>query len=205
MKNPAYIDVTTATTSELVAFYNEHSGDNPIKKFRDRATAEARVTKLLSERQFNQPKALPDVSAEKQRNVNLYGTANCPHCGVDLDNGVGHHNQEVNGKRLKHKKYEFECLACGKEFGPEIAQTEVNSTGEKRPATVESLKLDRRIMSDVSEEVWPNAYAMWKANPEWMTSSQQDRLTATLYKAAKEGKRHYVTINARTFWLVGYN
>lgn len=40
------INTKTAKTSELVAFYNAHS-DKPVKKFTDRATAEARVTALL--------------------------------------------------------------------------------------------------------------------------------------------------------------
>lgn len=42
------IDVKTAKTSELVAFYNEHA-KSQIKKFSDRATAERRVADLLVE------------------------------------------------------------------------------------------------------------------------------------------------------------
>ena len=41
------INVKTAATSELVAFYNAHSGKPAIKKFADRATAEKRVAALL--------------------------------------------------------------------------------------------------------------------------------------------------------------
>lgn len=44
----------------------------------------------------------------------------CPHCGLELSNGVGHHGQDVNGKKIKHKKFKFECLGCGEEFGPAI-------------------------------------------------------------------------------------
>jgi hypothetical protein len=40
------MDVKTATTKELVDFYNKHS-KAPVKKFKDRATAEARVQALL--------------------------------------------------------------------------------------------------------------------------------------------------------------
>jgi hypothetical protein len=43
---------------------------------------------------------------------------------------------------------------------------------------------------------------MWIFNSEWMTSSQQDRLTAQLYAAAKRGERKQITINDRTFMLV---
>lgn len=42
------IDVKNATSAELVKFYNDNSGSsNPIKKFKDRATAESRVTELI--------------------------------------------------------------------------------------------------------------------------------------------------------------
>lgn len=41
------INVTTATTSELIAFFNEHSA-TPVKKFQDRATAERRVTAIIA-------------------------------------------------------------------------------------------------------------------------------------------------------------
>lgn len=40
------INVATAKTSELVAFYNANT-DKPVKKFADRATAEKRVAALL--------------------------------------------------------------------------------------------------------------------------------------------------------------
>lgn len=41
------INVKTAPTAELVAYYNAHSGKSPIKKFADRQTAEKRVAALL--------------------------------------------------------------------------------------------------------------------------------------------------------------
>lgn len=41
------IDVKTAKTSELVAFYNEHA-EKPVKKFATRAKAEERVAALLA-------------------------------------------------------------------------------------------------------------------------------------------------------------
>lgn len=41
------INVTTAKTSELVAFYNAHAA-KPVTKFADRKTAERRVSELLA-------------------------------------------------------------------------------------------------------------------------------------------------------------
>lgn len=49
-----------------------------------------------------------------------HGLTHCPSCGIHLDNGVGTHNQEVNGKYIKHDQFEYCCLACEAEFGPAI-------------------------------------------------------------------------------------
>jgi len=57
------------------------------------------------------------IDAEYQEK---YGCVVCPHCGVHLSNGVGIHQQEVNGTHIQHEEFEFECLACGGEFGPAI-------------------------------------------------------------------------------------
>lgn len=40
------IDITTATTAELVAFWNAHA-EKPVKRFADRKTAERRVAALI--------------------------------------------------------------------------------------------------------------------------------------------------------------
>lgn len=40
------MDVSTASTQELVQYYNKHA-ESPIKKFKDRATAEKRVQAML--------------------------------------------------------------------------------------------------------------------------------------------------------------
>ena len=42
------ITVATATTAELLAFFNSNSGKPPVKKFADRKTAERRVAALLA-------------------------------------------------------------------------------------------------------------------------------------------------------------
>ena len=74
--------------------------------------------------------------------------------------------------------------------------------GNARPVMRASLKLDRTIRCVDTKQTWKNAYQMWRENPEWMTSSQQDRLTAQLYAAAKDGQRLRVKINDRAFELV---
>jgi len=71
-----------------------------------------------------------------------------------------------------------------------------------RPAMQGSLKLDRTITCEETGGVWRNAHQMWVENADWMTSSQQDRLTAQLYAAAKRGEPKSLVINGRTFRLV---
>ena len=48
------LNINTATTAELVAFYNKHA-DKPVTKFADRKTAERRVAALM----VTLPKAPP--------------------------------------------------------------------------------------------------------------------------------------------------
>ena len=71
-----------------------------------------------------------------------------------------------------------------------------------RVAMQASLKLDRRIRCEETGEEWKNAHQMWKENPGYMTSAQQDRLTKQLYAAAKEGQRVAVKVNDLHFSLV---
>jgi hypothetical protein len=72
----------------------------------------------------------------------------------------------------------------------------------KRPVMKDSLKLDRTIICVNTGQAWKNAYQMWRDNPDWMTSAQQDRLTAQLYAAAKTGEQRIIEINDRSFMLV---
>jgi len=102
------INIQTAKTSELVAFFNAHA-EQPVKRFADRQTAEKRVAALLA--------AAP---AEKSYGEEVSGLKHCPACNIDLSNGIGQHGDEVNSKKIKHEKFMFACLGCGHEFGPAI-------------------------------------------------------------------------------------
>lgn len=67
-------DVVNAKTSELIAWYNEHS-DKPVTKFADRRTAEARVLKLLHSLRTtveidHLPQNKPEPKAKKPVNSN---------------------------------------------------------------------------------------------------------------------------------------
>lgn len=71
-----------------------------------------------------------------------------------------------------------------------------------RPAMRASLALDRTLLCVETGETWKNAFRMWRAHPDWLTGAQVDRLTLTLYAAAKRGEAAAVTINGRTFRLL---
>lgn len=212
------MNVQLATTAELVSFYNANvPADKLIKKFADRKTAERRCNELQqriwaaersSEVRIDQLLVAPAEVAESNSSVSDYavhGHTNCPSCGVHLSNGVGVDGQEVNGKTIRHDAFQFECLACGHEFGPAVVKTNhyVRPSGApitSRPALVASLKLDRRILSVASGIVYENACQVWKAG--LVSAAQGDRLSAVLYGAAKAGNRLMsVTINGHVFTL----
>ena len=207
------MNVSTATTAELLSFFNANTGGAQVKKFADRKTAERRCQALADE-MFIETQAMvaanpdyqqaaQDVNPCESRLMREYGHNVCPSCGIDLHNGVGEHNQEVNGKRIKHDKYQFECLGCGEEFGPAILNHYVRPSGApitSRPEMVKSLKLDRQIESVLTGIVYKNACQVWKAG--LVSASQGDRLSAVLYGAAKQGNRLMsITINGHLFAL----
>lgn len=132
----SFLKFSNMTTPQLLSFYNRHS-TVPVKRFRDRKTAERRCT-------------------------------------------------EVFDTLLKE--------------GKAIKQKVDNST--TRPSMKASLKLDRTLICLSSGETWKNAYQMWRDHPDWLTSAQQDRLTAQLYAAAKIGEQKIIQINERSFMLV---
>ena len=195
------INVKSASSVELLAFYNAHSGREAVKRFADRRSAEKRVSMLLAERQFNTPVPLPEVSADDAIMLASYGVIRCPSCNIHLDNGVGIHNDEVNGRYIRHAKFQYQCLGCNEEFGPLIlrpANRPSKSVGP-RPIMVESLKLDRRITHIDTALVYANANRVFKAG--LVSSAQGDRLSATLYQAAKAGKFPVLTVNGQNFKL----
>lgn len=86
---------------------------------------------------------------------------NCPHCGIHLSNGIGVHLQEVNGKVIKHKAFEYECLACGEEFGPAIAKEATKAAPKRRIEITNHSTIERP-----TKTVWHIADEMFAANPQ---------------------------------------
>jgi hypothetical protein len=203
-------DIATAKTSELLAFFNANTGGAQVKKFADRATAERRVAALIIEIEAEQnpitAELVADQVAEAPAEQPIVGEfVNCPHCGVHLSNGYTTYD-DLRGDKSNHNvdlsdmTHEYMCLGCNGTFGPEVkARAASVPTGKARPAMAESLKLDRRITHVETGTVYANACQVWKAG--LVSSSQGDRLSATLYAAAKKGDYVSLTVNGHTFTL----
>lgn len=81
----------------------------------------------------------PLVEEDKPFGFEDHGLTHCPSCGIHLNNGVGVHNQEVNGKHVKHDKFEYSCLSCDAEFGPVIeGKTEKAPKAKAEPKVIEN-------------------------------------------------------------------
>lgn len=132
------MNVSTATTAELVAYYNANvSLDKQIKKFADRKTAEMRVSKLFASTLEMQAEVRADefaaVTQEAAVQSSVYGFEvhglyDCPHCDIHLSNGVSQHGDDVNGKPLRHDTHMFECMGCGGGFGDPIKRAAASAT-----------------------------------------------------------------------------
>lgn len=104
------INIATATTKELVEFYNAHS-DKAVTKFADRKTAEKRVLLLIE--------AMP-VAEEAKEPVSGCGHSHCPECGIHLSNGVMDFDSAVEATGSKAKAgmtKQWSCMACDAEWG----------------------------------------------------------------------------------------
>lgn len=88
------------------------------------------------------------------------GFVRCPSCGAHLSNGVGHHNQDVNGTLVKHEKYVYACLGCGAEFGPAIHGKKAKAASGKTRVVGGTSTTSRPCKT-----VWNIADDMFKANP----------------------------------------
>ena len=115
-------------------------------------------------------------------------SVSCPHCGTHLDNGVGIHLQEVNGVVIKHKAFEYECLACGEEFGPAIAKESQKAAPKRKIAVT-----NRSTIIRPTKTVWHIASTMADANPD-VTRKQ------VLEECARRGIAFYTARTQYQLW-----
>lgn len=78
-----------------------------------------------------------EINEHEQELINQYGYVECPHCSISLFNGVGSHLDEVNGTKIKHEKFQFCCLGCDEEFGPEIQKV------ARKEKTKDGIKIEK--------------------------------------------------------------
>lgn len=173
--------IQSASSKELVDFYNLHNPEKMIKKFRNRDVAVARVSFILSCMEIkNGQNSLKDAPTSSE----LPDESISPEDEVELATAIDEMEKE--------------------EVAPTPSTTPAVSS-KTHEAQKTSMKLDRNIACRENGHViacYKNAHQMWKANPTWMTSAQQDALTAKLYAAAKKGEYATVEINGRIFELV---
>ena len=209
-------NLKTVTTAELVTFYNDHA-ESSVKKFRDRATAEKKVQVILEALAAEEPVAKPEpmIGGMTLAETVAFAKSVTEKKGYKTPKSImGEMMKALDTKMTPPEVREelhipqTQILANIKDehfiAGTQVPEAKATSgdrtISDTQAETMKTtLKLDRTIVC--GDEEWKNAFQMWKAHTDWMTSAQQDGLTAKLYKAAKAGDRIEVTINGRTFSL----
>lgn len=132
------------------------------------------------------------IGAELEQDTYSYS---CPHCGIDLENGVDSHGQEVNGKEIKHDQFEYACLACGGEFGPAVP-----AKMEKAPkASGKSIEVkNHSTIERPTKTVWHIADEMSAANP-------QVRRKDVIAECVRQGVAFYTARTQYQQWLATKN
>lgn len=128
------MNVSTATTAELLAFYNNHA-DKRVARFSDRKTAERRVNALIA--------AMPAVTrvllGVAPAPATGYVVGTCPKCGATQDITCGH---VVESRGLQHvvDEHHATCHGCGHEFnydtGAAIRARKAPASGKDRSAAI---------------------------------------------------------------------
>ena len=90
------------------------------------------------------------------------GFTHCPHCEIHLSNGVGHDGQDVNGTPVHHETHLYECLACGGEFGPLLAELQAEKIANATMGGPRA-KLQFSTIKSPVKRVWHIADSMPKA------------------------------------------
>lgn len=110
------MNVSTATTAELVAFYNAHA-NKPVTKFSDRKTAERRVSELIAGIKFSPPSAerTAALAAADARELR------CPKCG-DTQNLTRGAVKILRGQQHVVNEHIADCHNCGHEWNTETGK-----------------------------------------------------------------------------------
>jgi len=135
-----------------------------------------------------------DEAGSKPYAFESHGLYRCPHCGIHLDNGVGIHEDEVNGKHVvQTQEKEFWCMACDGEFGPDLpAATE--KPAKPAPKKVNGPILHKSEIDHPCKRVWGIASDMKDANPNVKRG-------AVLAECVAQGIAYYTARTQYQQWL----
>jgi hypothetical protein len=116
----------------------------------------------------------------------------CPHCNTDLDNGIGLHGDEVNGKTIKHDQFIYACLACNGEFGPAIPADLPKA--EKKAPTKKIEVTNHSTIELPTKRVWHIA-------DEMKAKDQNVRRKDVIAECVRQGVAFYTARTQYQQWL----
>lgn len=90
--------------------------------------------------------ATPELSDSDKHFIDMCGHANCPHCGIGLDNGLMDFDSVVESAgsfkaAFKSQQHQWSCMGCGGEWGAEI--TEPAPAAPKAAPTGTGVKIEK--------------------------------------------------------------
>lgn len=94
------MQVSTATTAELIAFFNANTGGNPVKKFADRKTAERRVQALIDEMVEEGVAVEPPVLDEEYTSIKITESTDAKNARVVAKQRVAERPEMVKSLKL---------------------------------------------------------------------------------------------------------
>lgn len=126
--------------------------------------------------------------------VEVYGSVECPHCGIHLSNGVLHDGDETGEGRGKVIRlgHEFQCMACGKDFGePVAALKQVAPAADRHTGSGVKIEKNRVTQNGITmPSIGGKCRAVWDAISALLAELEEGKqVTAKMVKdlAADEG------------------
>ena len=142
------MNLSTATTAELLAFYNEHA-NKPVARFSDRKTAERRVNALMAAIKFSKPspkKTAALAATPKKLAPKAVGHDQCPRCGATSDITAGQ-IRELHGQQHLVNEHIAFCHTCGHSWDVHTghARSEPRTSNPDRGAAIAASWQDKAV------------------------------------------------------------
>jgi hypothetical protein len=142
------MNLSTATTAELLAFYNEHA-NKPVARFSDRKTAERRVNELMAAIKFSKPspkKTAALAATPKKLAPKAVSHDQCPRCGATSDITAGE-IRELHGQQHLVNEHIAFCHTCGHSWDVHTghARSEPRASNPDRGAAIAASWQDKAV------------------------------------------------------------